>query len=160
MKRILFLCMGNICRSPAAHSVFQHLVDSAKCSERYLIDSAGTIDYHRGSPPDGRMQDALRKRKIPIIGQSRPLTNEDLKLFDLILAMDKANFNDARSLDRDGLGQKKIQLFAEYCSDPHLSEIPDPYYGYGDGFETVLDMIEEGCENLFRNLENATSEKA
>lgn len=156
MKRILFLCMGNICRSPAAHCVFQNIVDTANCSEHYLIDSAGTIGFHRGNPPDGRMQDALRKRKIPIIGESRPLCDQDLEDFDLILAMDKDNLKDARSLDPEGLWQKKIQLFADYCSDPHLSEIPDPYYGSGDGFETVLDMIEEGCENLFRDLQDVS----
>ena len=155
MKRILFLCMGNICRSPAAHCVFQDLVDRANCSEHYTIDSAGTIGYHSGNPPDGRMQDALRKRKIPIIGTSRPLNDQDLEHFDLILAMDSDNLKDARSLDRDGLWQAKIQLFADYCSDPNLKDIPDPYYGSGDGFERVLDMIEDGCENLFCTLETA-----
>lgn len=156
MKQILFLCMGNICRSPAAHCIFQNIVNKAKCSESYLIDSAGTIGYHSGNPPDDRMQDALKKRKIPIIGESRPLTYEDLERFDLILAMDKDNLKDALSLDQNGLCHKKIRLFAEFCLDPELSEIPDPYYGYGDGFERVLDMIEEGCENLFRDLENAS----
>ena len=95
------------------------------------------------------MQDALRKRKIPIIGQSRQIKESDLEDFDLILAMDNANLSDAQSLDTEEQWHDKIKCFAEYCSDPTIKEIPDPYYGYDNGFETVLDLIEDGCQQLF-----------
>lgn len=149
MIRILFLCMGNICRSPAAHCVFQEMINQANLADQFLIDSAGTIGFHQGNEPDGRMQDALRKRNIPIIGQSRQINKSDLKDFDLILAMDNANLMDAKSLDPEEQWHHKIKCFAEYCSDPTIAEIPDPYYGYDNGFETVLDLIEEGCLQLF-----------
>ena len=148
MIRILFLCMGNICRSPAAHCVFQEMVNKANLADKFYIDSAGTIGYHQGHEPDGRMQDALRKRKIPIIGQSRKINKTDLEEFDLILAMDNSNLVDAQSLDAGGIWSKKIKCFAEYCSDINIKEIPDPYYGYDNGFEIVLDLIEDGCQQL------------
>ena len=152
MKKILFLCMGNICRSPAAHCIFQELVNQSDKSHDYFTDSAGTLNYHSGSAPDGRMQDALRKRKIPVIGRSRVLTLNDLEEFDLILAMDHANLYDAKALDPKGAWHHKIELFSKYCTDPAISEIPDPYYGQGDGFELVLDMLEDGCQQLLLSL--------
>ena len=148
MIRILFLCMGNICRSPAAHCVFQEMVNQANLADHFFIDSAGTIGFHQGNEPDGRMQDAMRKRKIPIIGRSRQINKSDLEDFDLILAMDNSNLMDAQSLDTKRQRHDKIKCFAEYCADPTIMEIPDPYYGYDDGFEIVLDLIEEGCQQL------------
>lgn len=148
MIRILFLCMGNICRSPAAHCVFQEMVNQANLADHFFIDSAGTIGFHQGNEPDGRMQDAMRKRKVPIIGRSRQINKSDLEDFDLILAMDNSNLMDAQSLDTKRQWHDKIKCFAEYCADPTIMEIPDPYYGYDDGFEIVLDLIEEGCEQL------------
>lgn len=148
MIRILFLCMGNICRSPAAHCVFQEMVNQANLADRFFIDSAGTIGFHQGNEPDGRMQDAMRKRKVPIIGRSRQINKSDLEDFDLILAMDNSNLMDAQSLDTKRQWHDKIKCFAEYCADPTIIEISDPYYGYDDGFEIVLDLIEEGCQQL------------
>ena len=153
MIRILFLCMGNICRSPAAHCVFQKMVNKANLADEFYIDSAGTVGFHEGNEPDGRMQDALRKRKIPVIGQSRQIKKSDLENFDLILAMDHSNLTDALSLDTEGSQHNKIKCFAEYCSEPNIKEIPDPYYGYEDGFEVVLDLIEDGCHQLFIDCE-------
>jgi protein-tyrosine phosphatase len=112
MKRILFLCMGNICRSPAGHCVFQHLVDEAGLSDQFEIESAGTIGFHVGSPPDSRMQEVMRERKIPVIGRSRQLGSSDLEYYDLILAMDKENLEGARSLDPKGQYHDKIKLSA------------------------------------------------
>lgn len=148
MIRILFLCMGNICRSPAAHCVFQEMVNQANLADHFFIDSAGTIGFHQGNEPDGRMQDAMRKRKVPIIGRSRQINKSDLEDFDVILAMDNSNLMDAQSLDTKRQWHDKIKCFAEYCADPTIMEIPDPYYGYDDGFEIVLDLIEEGCQQL------------
>ena len=153
MIRILFLCMGNICRSPAAHCVFQEMVNQANLADHFFIDSAGTIGFHQGNEPDGRMQDAMRKRKVPIIGRSRQINKSDLEDFDLILAMDNSNLMDAQSLDTKRQWHDKIKCFAEYCADPTIMEIPDPYYGYDDGFEIVLDLIEEGCQQLLRDCQ-------
>jgi len=152
MKRILFLCMGNICRSPAAHCVFQHLVDQAGHGDDFFIDSAGTIGYHEGSPPDSRMQASLRNRRIPVIGHSRPLTHKDVRDFDLILAMDKANLADARRLAATAEERERIKLFTSYCRNHDHPEVPDPYYGGDRGFEHVLDMVEDGCQGLLEAL--------
>ncbi|MGB0412881.1 MAG: low molecular weight protein-tyrosine-phosphatase [Coraliomargarita sp.] len=152
MKKILFLCMGNICRSPAGHCVFQHLVDQAGLSEHFEIESAGTIGFHVGSPPDSRMQQAMRAREIPIIGRSRQLKASDLAYYDLILAMDQDNLAGARGLDPTGRFHDRIRLFCEYCSEHSDTEVPDPYYGGERGFEYVMDLIEDGCANLLEQL--------
>lgn len=144
--------MGNICRSPAGHCVFQHLVDQAGLSEQFEIDSAGTIGFHVGSPPDQRMQKSMRARNIPIIGTARQLKQADLHYFDLILAMDKSNQQEAKSLDPTGKLHSKIRLFCDYCIQHDETEVPDPYYGGKDGFEKVLDLIEDGCANLLKEL--------
>ncbi|MGB0416816.1 MAG: low molecular weight protein-tyrosine-phosphatase [Coraliomargarita sp.] len=152
MKRILFLCMGNICRSPAGHCVLQHLVDQAGLSDQFEIESAGTIGFHVGQPPDRRMQQSLRARGIPIIGRSRQLKREDLADYDLILAMDLENLADARILDPEGIYKDRIQLFCDYCTKHGETEVPDPYYGGDRGFEHVLDLIEDGCANLLKQF--------
>ena len=152
MKRILFLCMGNICRSPAGHCVFQHLVDQAGLSDQFEIDSAGTIGFHVGSPPDRRMQQSLRLRGIPIIGTARQLKREDLAEFDLILAMDKENLRDAKSLDPSGQLHSKIKLFCDYCTQRDGTEVPDPYYGGDGGFEDVYVMLERTHNHLLDHI--------
>ncbi|MFW5874197.1 MAG: low molecular weight protein-tyrosine-phosphatase [Verrucomicrobiota bacterium] len=152
MKKVLFLCMGNICRSPAAHCVFQQLVDRAGLSHAFEIESAGTIGFHVGEPPDGRMQDAMRKRKIPVIGKSRRLSPNDLADYDLILAMDLSNLRDAQALDPDKRYHDKIRLFCQYCTEHDEAEVPDPYYGGLHGFDNVLDLIEDGCRGLLDAL--------
>lgn len=152
MKRVLFLCMGNICRSPAAHCVFQHLVSEAGLDGEIGIDSAGTIGYHAGSPPDGRMRAVLEERGYRVFGRSRPLSADDLETFDLILAMDGENLDDARRLDGEGRYREKIRLFTSFCRRFDESAVPDPYYGGDRGFYHVLDMIEDGCVNLLEHL--------
>lgn len=144
--------MGNICRSPAGHCVFQHRVDQAGLSDQFEIDSAGTINFHEGSPPDQRMQKAMRSRNIPIIGTARQLQKDDLKNFDLILAMDEENFHVARSFNPSGEFYSKIKLFCDYCTEHDATEVPDPYYGGEAGFENVLDLIEDGCAGLLKDL--------
>ena len=152
MKKVLFLCMGNICRSPAGHCIFQHLVNQAGLSEQFEIESAGTIGFHVGEPPDARMQQAMRAREIPIIGQSRQLKAGDLAYYDLILAMDNDNLAGARSLDPSGKLHDRIRLFCDFCSEHSDTEVPDPYYGGERGFEYVLDLIQDGCANLLDQL--------
>jgi len=153
MIKVLFLCMGNICRSPAAHCAFQHLVNQAGLTDQFEIESAGTIGFHVGEAPDSRMQAAMRARKIPIIGRSRQLKAQDLEDYDYILAMDLDNLRGAESLIQEDGSHAKIQLFSEYCTQFSEREVPDPYYGGDRGFEHVLDMIEDGCEQLLKTLQ-------
>ena len=150
--RILFLCMGNICRSPAAHCYLQHLVNEKGMADQFEIDSAGTIGYHQGSPPDARMAAALNARGIPVIGRSKQLDAFDLEYYDRILAMDRDNLAGAQSLDRRRQNLEKIQLFSDYCQQSTVIDIPDPYYGGDKGFETVIDMIEDGCDRLLQSI--------
>jgi protein-tyrosine phosphatase len=152
MTRILFLCMGNICRSPAGHCVLQHLVDEAGLTDQFEIESAGTTGFHVGSLPDPRMQQVMRKRGIPVIGRSRQLQASDLEYYDLILAMDKDNLAGARRLDPTGAYHSKIKLFCEYCQQHDETEVPDPYYGGDLGFDHVMDLIEDGCQHLLQAL--------
>jgi protein-tyrosine phosphatase len=152
VQKILFLCMGNICRSPAGHCVFQHLVDQAGHTQRFEIESAGTIGFHVGAAPDQRMQQSMRARQIPIIGRARQLVAADLEYYDLILAMDHANLADARRLDPSGALHHKLQLFCNYCTQHSEAEVPDPYYGGEQGFEQVLNIVEDGCANLLQQL--------
>jgi protein-tyrosine phosphatase len=149
--------MGNICRSPAGHCVFQHLVNDAGLSDQFEIESAGTIGFHVGSPPDPRMQQVMRARGIPVIGHSRQLLAADLEHYDLILAMDQDNLAGARSLDPQGKYHDKIQLFCDYCTEHDETEVPDPYYGGDRGFDHVLDLIEDGCQNLLKQLAHSES---
>ena len=144
--------MGNICRSPAGHCVFQHLVNEAGLNEQFEIESAGTIGFHVGAPPDRRMQQTMRDRGIPVIGKSRMLNPENLAYYDLILAMDADNLSGARSLDPTKKHWNKIQLFSKYCTKHTEKEVPDPYYGGDQGFEHVMDMIEDGCAQLLKSL--------
>lgn len=152
MKRILFLCMGNICRSPAGHCVFQHLVNQAGLNDQFEIESAGTIGFHIGEGPDPRMQKFLRARKIPIIGHSRQLLASDLEYYDLIVAMDHQNLEDAQALDTSGRLHHKVTLFCQYCTAHTETDVPDPYYGGAHGFKYVLEIVEDGCANLLKEL--------
>lgn len=154
ITRILFLCMGNICRSPAAHCVLQHLVNQAGLADRFEIESAGTLNYHVGEAPDPRMQTSLRQRNIPIIGKARHLKQADLAHYDYILAMDLDNLAGAQQLDISGQFASKIQLFSTYCSKFTEREIPDPYYGGDRGFEHVLDLVEDGCQGLLSHIQS------
>ena len=147
----LFLCMGNICRSPAAHCFFQHLVNESGLTDEFEIESAGTIGFHVGSPPDIRMQQVMTNRGYPIIGRSKQLDFFDMEHYDLILAMDEDNRRGALALARGDAQRAKVKLFCEYCSDHDEREVPDPYYGGDQGFNRVMDIIEDGCTGLLKS---------
>jgi protein-tyrosine phosphatase len=153
--KILFVCMGNICRSPAAECIFQQLLNKNGLEGKFTCDSAGTIDMHAGNPPDHRMQKALRTRNIPVFGSARQVQVEDFEKFDLVLAMDESNLSNLRSLDPNGRYAEKIRLFGDYCKSDSGIEIPDPYYGGQSGFDTVIDLLEDGCENLINQLQQS-----
>jgi protein-tyrosine phosphatase len=154
--RILFVCMGNICRSPAAHCVFQFLVDQAGLTDCIEVDSAGTHGYHVGSPPDTRMQGVLSNAGIPVIGSSRQLVKADFYQFDRIFCMDEENREFALQIQPvDATAQ--LERFADCIGDPEITYVPDPYYGDA-GFDRVLTMVTRGCRNLLQQCQQALSE--
>ena len=148
MFQVLFVCMGNICRSPAAEGVFRHCVEQEGLREVIKCDSAGTIDFHQGSLPDSRVRQTGLERGFEIEGSARHVSEADLREFDLILAMDHENIDYVRDLDRDGQFMKKIQLFCDFVQGSDDKVVPDPYYGGRDGFEKVFDLLEDGSGGL------------
>ncbi|MEN9228185.1 MAG: low molecular weight protein-tyrosine-phosphatase [Gloeomargarita sp. GMQP_bins_69] len=151
--KLLFVCMGNICRSPAAEGVMNHLLRQRGLQDRYVCDSAGTIGYHAGSPPDERMQAAARKRGIVLTGRARQFEPADFERFDLILTMDRENYWDVLALDPQRRYRDKVRMMCEFCRVYQAREVPDPYYGGPEGFERVLDLLMDACEGLLVALE-------
>ncbi len=149
---VLFVCMGNICRSPTAEGVFRKVVEDAGLSEQIHIDSAGTHAYHTGEAPDHRAQSAALRRGIDMKGQrARRVVDADFARFDLILAMDRLNLETLRDrAAEDSLA--RIRLFLEYSDSSHGADVPDPYYGGTAGFERVLDLVEEAAAGLLRDI--------
>jgi protein-tyrosine phosphatase len=148
---VVFVCWGNICRSPAAEATFRKLVIDRGLDDRITCDSAGTIDQHTGNSPDQRMQKAARARGIETGGAARKANNNDFAKADMLLTMDNFNFTELNKLAPNEAGRKKIQRFCDYVSGT-VSEVPDPYYGGASGFEKVLDLLEEGCGALLEDL--------
>jgi protein-tyrosine phosphatase len=157
---VLFVCLGNICRSPAAEAVFRNLVSKRGLDSKFQIDSAGTIGYHEGNKADSRMRSASKKRGIEVTSISRPIKPSDFRDFDLILAMDRQNYEDIlNAFERwrhkeplpDG-APNKVKLMCSYCKRHTESEVPDPYYGGPQGFEKVLDLLEDACESLLDSI--------
>lgn len=152
MVKVLFVCMGNICRSPTAEGVFRHLAGRHGLESLVEIDSAGTHAYHIGNPPDRRSQAATLRRGIDISAQqARRVEVADFETFDYILAMDEENIENLHALCPPE-HRHKVRLFLEFA--PHLGsrEVPDPYYGGLSGFERVLDMIEAAAEGLIEEV--------
>ncbi|XP_016506218.2 uncharacterized protein LOC107824006 [Nicotiana tabacum] len=157
---VLFVCLGNICRSPAAEGVFTDLVKKRGLDSKFKIDSAGTINYHEGNEADPRMRAAAKRRGIAITSISRPIRPSDFKDFDLILAMDKQNKADIlgaleRWIHRETLpadAPEKVRLMCSYCKKHEETEVPDPYYGGAQGFEKVLDLLEDACDSLLESI--------
>ena len=149
---VLFICMGNICRSPTAEAVFRHYVESAGLAESILIDSAGTHDYHIGDPPDRRTQRAARHRGYDMSSlRGRQIEASDFHRFDYVLAMDRGNLSILNSIAPSGC-DSKAQLFLDYSRYRTEREVPDPYYGGEDGFEHVLDMVEDAAQGLLQEI--------
>lgn len=151
--RICFVCLGNICRSPTAEGAMRRLLEDEQLTDRVEIDSAGTGAWHVGEPPDARARAAAKRRGIAIGGQARRVTTEDFARFDYIVAMDRSNRQHLFRMAPDEAGQQKVELFRNYDADsPRDADVPDPYYGGGNGFETVLDICEAACRGLLRHL--------
>jgi protein-tyrosine phosphatase len=150
---ILFVCLGNICRSPTAEGVMRKLVSEAGLQESIAIDSAGTGGWHVGDPPDERATAAAQTRGIALEGHARKVRSEDFERFDLILAMDSSNERDLRRLAPDEEARAKVRLLREF--DPASAglddlDVPDPYYDNDRGFQIVLDQVQAACEGVLR----------
>jgi protein-tyrosine phosphatase len=156
MHRILFVCMGNICRSPTAEGVMRRLVREAGREHEFEIDSAGTGSWHTGDAPDRRATAAAAERGTTLEGAARQVRPRDFEHFDLLLAMDRENLVELRTFSPDGDAAGKARLLREFdpgsAGAPDL-DVPDPYYGGPDGFEKVLDQVEAACQGLLDALE-------
>ena len=151
--KVLFVCMGNICRSPSAEGVFRDKVLAAGFDDKIHIDSAGTHAYHIGNPPDPRSQQAATKRDYDLSAQrARKVEVSDFDEFDYVLAMDMSNEDDLQAICPAGL-EEKIHLFLKFSDNTDKKEVPDPYYGSGNGFEIVLDLIEDAADGLIAHLQ-------
>ena len=150
--RILFVCLGNICRSPTAEIVFREIVAREAPDLRLEIDSAGTAAYHVGSPPDSRTRQAALRRGYDMSAvRARVVEPQDFGRFDLILAMDRQNFDALR--ERAPItAQQRIRLFLEFAPESEATEVPDPYYGGPNGFEEVLDLVEAAARGLLQHV--------
>ncbi|TVU55545.1 MAG: low molecular weight phosphotyrosine protein phosphatase [Arthrospira sp. PLM2.Bin9] len=155
--RLLFVCLGNICRSPSAENIMNHLIEEANLGDRIVCDSAGTSSYHIGSAPDSRMTMAAKKRGIVLKGSARQFTSEDFENFDLILAMDRDNYQQIMYLDQGKKYGDKVKLMCDFCRHHNLKEVPDPYYGGPEGFNQVIDLLLDACEGLLEFVVNQPS---
>jgi protein-tyrosine phosphatase len=151
-RRVLFVCLGNICRSPAAEIILRKLVDDAGLANEFHIDSAGTISHHAGSPPDSRMSAALERHGFTAGGEARRIETRDLEFFDLIVTMDESNLEQVRSLDEAKIHHPKIRPFVSFCRTHTDLRVPDPYYGGQRGFEHVIRLLEDGCGGILEEL--------
>jgi protein-tyrosine phosphatase len=147
---VLFVCLGNICRSPAAEGVMTKLVADRNLSDVVHVDSAGTSNYHSGQLADPRMRAAAAKRGYDLTSKARSFERQDLHRFDLIIAMDRENYRQVHCFASDDA--KNVYLMSEFLDPKWPRDVPDPYYGTEDGFEFVLDMIEAACPRILNSL--------
>ncbi|MDG4597954.1 MAG: low molecular weight phosphotyrosine protein phosphatase [Candidatus Contendobacter sp.] len=153
MVKVLFVCMGNICRSPMAEGAFQRLLASVDLAEQVVVDSAGTHSYHIGSPPDPRSQATALSRGVDLRHlRARQVTTADLAEFDYVLAMDRDNFDHLLALGKESKVRHRIRLFLDFAPDLPEREVPDPYYGGSGGFERVMDLVEEAARGLLIDI--------
>ena len=150
--KILFVCLGNICRSPAAEGVFKHMLRQRGITGRFEVDSAGTYSGHAGELPDPRMRSHAARRGYLLEHRSRPVRPDDFEKFDLILGMDDRNIDALKEKAPDVETERKIGRMTDYCRVKVVDYVPDPYYGGAQGFENVLDILEDACGGLLDSL--------
>ena len=153
-QKLLFVCLGNICRSPAAEGVFLHLLEQQEIHDHFVVDSAGTGSWHVGNAADKRMQAAANRRGIHLPSRARQIDLNDLETFDLVLTMDQHNLTAVKGLAQEAgkRANARIEPMLSFCRRFSESEVPDPYYGGDAGFEHVLDLLEDACEGLLEAL--------
>ena len=155
MTKLLFVCMGNICRSPTAEGVMRHLLREQGLEDEVQIDSAGTGGWHVGAPPDERATEAARRRGIALDGAARQVRPSDFEDYDLLLAADRENVAHLRAIAPDENARSKVRLLREFDPDSRGAadlDVPDPYYGGPGGFEEVLDLVEAACRGLLAEV--------
>ena len=150
---ILFICLGNICRSAAAEGIMKHLVEKKHLEDSFFIDSAGTSGWHVGELPDRRMRSHGADHGYDFSSRSRQFEREDFDRFDHIVVMDNENYHDIMSLARNDDDKQKVSRMVDYTRHhPTMHSVPDPYYGGDRGFELVIELLEDGCEGLLEVL--------
>ena len=156
VKKILFVCLGNICRSPAAEGVFKKKIKDRDLEKLFVVDSAGTGGWHVGNLADPRMRETALSRGIDLTSRSRQIEEKDLYEFDLIIVMDNNNLEAVKSLTQDHNNNvnSKIKLMLSYSKKSQLDEVPDPYYGGQNGFEQVLDLLDDAMDGLIDSIMN------
>jgi len=152
MKKVLFVCLGNICRSSTAEGVMLELLTKSNLLSLFKVDSAGILGVHAGDLPDPRMRKHAARRGYDLVHRSRPIDVEDFYNFDIIIGMDDQNICDLKEIAPSPDEEKKIHRMVEYLVNQEATHIPDPYYGGADGFELVLDLLEDACEGLLTSL--------
>ena len=150
--RVLFVCLGNICRSPAAEGVFRKFLVDADLAKQVEVDSAGTGDWHLGELADARMRQVAAKRGYELLHRARQIKLEDFAAFDLIITMDESNFRNVSELAPSKLELAKVQRFIQFNTVLDYQEVPDPYHGSLDDFSLVIDILEDGCRGLLNSV--------
>jgi protein-tyrosine phosphatase len=153
MKRVLFVCLGNIIRSPLAEHLFRQRIEQDGKSSDFQADSAGTAAWHVGEPPDPRMRKTAELHGLSYTGQARQVEPEDFETFDLIVAMDSSNFKNLLELAQDDSQRAKVRLMREYDPEADEMDVPDPYYGGAEGFETTFEIVRRSIDGLIEALE-------
>jgi protein-tyrosine phosphatase len=149
---VLFVCLGNICRSPLAEGVFTHLVREAGLADRFTVDSAGTGAWHVGEPPDARASMVASQHGVELLSRARQITGRDLERFDWVIAMDRENLRNIERMAETIDARARIHLLREFDRDRDSDEVPDPYYGDVRSFETVYGIVHRSCEALLERL--------
>jgi protein-tyrosine phosphatase len=150
--KILFVCLGNICRSPTAEAIFISKSKAAGVSDRFEVDSAGLLSVHEGEPADGRIRKHASARGYTLESRSRPINASDFDHYDYIIGMDNQNLRDLKQRMPHASTEKKLSLMLSYAAEPQVTEVPDPYYGGAQGFEEVIDLVESASDGLLKQL--------